>query len=217
MPGFRYGRALRAFVSLLPYPTCSRRMLTHFPPSCNALPCAALLCAALLAAVLAPPAAAQSQMRQVGSLRVATFNTYLLSNPFRCATKRHLWDAIGLSECLSKGELLGVTLDPEEIDDATDEIADAILSIQRDVDVIVLNEVWDERARRRLVAHLGHGNFVDVAATLRTNLNQAVFRQFNKASRTGWRDTLKRTETSFSDNGVPGAIRQWTMSRRRIR
>ncbi len=154
MPGFRYGRALRAFVSLLPYPTRSRRTLTHFPPSCNALLCAALLCAALLAAVLAPPAAAQSQMRQVGSLRVATFNTYLLSNPFRCATKRHLWDAIGLSECLSKGELLGVTLDPEEIDDATDEIADAILSIQRDVDVIVLNEVWDERARRRLVARL---------------------------------------------------------------
>lgn len=39
-----------------------------------------------------------------------------------------------------------------------------------------LNGLTDKTA----VAHLGHGNFVDVAATLRTNLNQAVFRQFNK-------------------------------------
>lgn len=39
-----------------------------------------------------------------------------------------------------------------------------------------LNGLTDKTA----VAHLGHGNFVDVAATLRTNLNQTVFRQFNK-------------------------------------
>ncbi|SWC24539.1 Uncharacterised protein [Klebsiella pneumoniae] len=39
-----------------------------------------------------------------------------------------------------------------------------------------LNGLTDKTA----VSHLGHGNFVDVAATLRTNLNQAVFRQFNK-------------------------------------
>ena len=39
-----------------------------------------------------------------------------------------------------------------------------------------LNGLTDKTA----VSHLGHGNFVDVAATLWTNLNQAVFRQFNK-------------------------------------
>lgn len=112
------------------------------------------LLAALCGVLAAPPAAAQSQTREIGSLRVATFNTYLLSNQFRCIGHHALWDPITTSDCLAKGDLLGLTLDPEEIDAATDAIADSILSISDQVDIIVLNEVWDERARDRLVSRL---------------------------------------------------------------
>lgn len=122
-------------------------------PSARAFWTCALF-AAWFTTLAAPPAAAQSQTRDIGSLRVATFNTYLLSNQFRCINHHAAWDPITTSDCLSKGDLIGLTLDPDEIDAATDAIAESILSIADQVDVIVLNEVWDERARARLVSRL---------------------------------------------------------------
>lgn len=132
-------------------------------------PCAAF--AALCAAFCAPPVMAQSLTREIGSLRVATFNTYLLSNQFRCLGHHALWDPITTTDCLAKGDLLGLTLDAEEIDAAADAIADSILSISGEIDIIVLNEVWDERARDRLVARLSpvfpsHVSKVDPGAPL---------------------------------------------------
>jgi hypothetical protein len=113
-----------------------------------------VLFTALCAALAAPPVAAQSKTREIGSLRVATFNTYLLSNQFRCIDHRLAWDPITTTDCFAKGDLLGLTLDPQEIDAAADAIAKSILSIANEVDIVVLNEVWDERARDRLISRL---------------------------------------------------------------
>jgi hypothetical protein len=132
-------------------------------------PC--VLFAALFATLAGPPVAAQSQTRDIGSLRVATYNTYLLSNQFRCIGHHALWDPITTTDCLSKGDVLGLTLDPEEIDAAADAIAGSILSIADEVDIVVLNEVWDERARDRLVLRLSsvfpsHVSKIDPGAAL---------------------------------------------------
>ncbi|MBP6748125.1 MAG: hypothetical protein KA144_00690 [Xanthomonadaceae bacterium] len=132
-------------------------------------PCA--LFAAFCAALAASPVAAQSKTREIGSLRVATFNTYLLSNQFRCIDHRLAWDPITTTDCFAKGDLLGLTLDPEEIDAAADAIANSILSIENEVDIVVLNEVWDERARDRLVLRLSavfpsHVSKIDLGASL---------------------------------------------------
>lgn len=111
---------------------------------------------AICASAAAVAGHAQAQARDTGSLRVATFNTYLLSNQFRCLSL-HPDVVVTMAECFTKGDILGLTLDPSELDAQADKIADQILSIADQVDVVVLNEVWDERAKDRLVARLSSG------------------------------------------------------------
>ena len=71
--------------------------------------------------------------------------------------------------------------------------------------------VLDKEIKAQLAQYL---NLLESDIVLQTDLGDDDNSRKVKEVR---HDTLKRTETSFSDNGVPGAIRQWTMSRRRIR
>lgn len=84
---------------------------------------------------------------------------------------------------------------------------------RRSADYGALNGLADKTT----VAYLSHGDFIDVAATLRANLNQAIFRQLNEGFTNWLARHIETNRNFFSDNGVPGAIRQCTMSRRRIR
>jgi len=111
----------------------------------------AALRAGLGAGLIAGPAM-PAAAREEGSLRVATWNTYLLSNVFRCLPQA--WDVPASVDCLVTSTSLSGALTPEKIQDQADKIADAILSLKDDVDVIALNEVWDESAKARLVQRL---------------------------------------------------------------
>ena len=112
-----------------------------------------------LALTLASPDAFS---RDEGTLRVATFNTYLLSNKFRCVNFRDEpgrivdleIDITGKIDCLTKNTFLPGMPTPDEIVDQADQIANSILSLGDSVDLIVLNEVWDEGAKDRLVQRL---------------------------------------------------------------
>ena len=73
------------------------------------------------------------------SLRIATFNAALLSPPFRCATATSI-DCILQSDGIS--ELWA------------EDLATRILADRDKLDVIALNEVWDEDARQVLVNRL---------------------------------------------------------------
>jgi hypothetical protein len=114
----------------------------------------------LFAALVLASSAAFS--RDEGTLRVATFNTYLLSNKFRCINFRdepgkvidREIDITGKIDCLTKNTFLPGMPTPDEIVDQADQIANSILSLGDSVDVIVLNEVWDEGAKDRLVERL---------------------------------------------------------------
>lgn len=118
-----------------------------------------LIIAPVLALALASPAAFS---RDEGTLRVATFNTYLLSNKFRCINFRDEpgrvidleIDITGKIDCLTKNTFLPGMPTPDEIVEQADQIANSILSLGDSVDVIVLNEVWDEGAKDRLVERL---------------------------------------------------------------
>lgn len=73
------------------------------------------------------------------SLRIATFNAALLSPPFRCA------NAIAI-DCLVQSEGISEAW--------AEDLANRILADEANLDVILLNEVWDEDARKILVDRL---------------------------------------------------------------
>ncbi|MEI9889110.1 MAG: hypothetical protein WDN08_21915 [Rhizomicrobium sp.] len=73
------------------------------------------------------------------SLRIATFNTYLLSWLFRC-------HSMTLPDCLAQTS--GLT------DAWANHLADTILANSDKLDVIALNEVWDEDAKAILIKRL---------------------------------------------------------------
>ena len=102
------------------------------------------------------------EAREEGSLRIATFNTYLLSNKFRCLQFRKETsaltpveiDPIGKVDCALENSDLPFFETKDTLRQQADEIVKAIKSLGDSVDVIVLNEVWDETAKERLSAHL---------------------------------------------------------------
>ena len=105
----------------------------------------------LTAPQLAEPVYAQAQ-DSVGSLRVGTWNVYLTSNAFRCLP--NFPDVPGLIDCFTKSISLGGFVKPDQTIKRTNEIADQILSLGDQIDVIALNEVWDETAKDQMVKRL---------------------------------------------------------------
>lgn len=86
-------------------------------------------------------AASPSATGQVpeGSARIATFNTYLLSPAFQCAN-------LVAPDCVSQTS--------GQTSRAAEELATTILANSASLDIILLNEVWEEEAKRILVARL---------------------------------------------------------------
>lgn len=76
------------------------------------------------------------------SLRIATFNAALLSPPFRCANA-FIPNAL---DCLEQSK--------EISEQWAEDLATRILANEENLDVIALNEVWDEDARKILVNRL---------------------------------------------------------------
>jgi hypothetical protein len=85
------------------------------------------------AVVAQPP----QPLRNTGeSIRLLTFNTYLLSEIFRCK-----WDPV-------------CHLFESDVEDRAEQIAGRILRANEQFDVVAFNEVWDEDAKNRLVERL---------------------------------------------------------------
>jgi len=105
-----------------------------------------ILMRAMLALALLLPVAAEAQQRDE-SVRVATYNAYLLSPFFKCFNPNFV-------DCL-----LQISGETEEW---ANHLADTILANTDRFDVIVLNEVWDEDAKSILVRRLrkAYPNFV---------------------------------------------------------
>lgn len=76
-----------------------------------------------------------------GSLRIATYNSYLLSPLFKCPPIAGV-----MPECL--GQIEG------ETEQWAERLASEILDHHAELDVIVLNEVWDEDAKKILADRL---------------------------------------------------------------
>lgn len=85
-----------------------------------------MLCASGLAAAQVP----------AGSLRIATYNSYLLSPLFKCVDPECMAEVAGETEQWAK------------------RLASEILDHHEQIDVIVLNEVWDEDAKKILAERL---------------------------------------------------------------
>jgi hypothetical protein len=99
-----------------------------------------LLPLALGLLVLASPV--RSQDVPNGGLRIATYNAYLLSPMFKCPPGIH----VEVPDCLLQIE--------GETERWARNLASAILADADQLDVIVLNEVWDEEAREILARRL---------------------------------------------------------------
>lgn len=97
--------------------------------------------ATLALACLLPCVSAHAEGVPPGSLRIATYNSYLLSPMFKCPPFEGL-----AVECL--GEVTG------ETEQWAKTLATEILNHKEDLDVIVLNEVWDEDAKKILAQRL---------------------------------------------------------------
>jgi len=95
-----------------------------------------------LALALATPdgAAAQADVPR-DSLRIATYNSYLLSPIFRCLSLADI-AVVPAVDCLA--QIDGIT------ERWANHLADTILADSANIDVIALNEVWDEDAKRIL-------------------------------------------------------------------
>ncbi|HEX6375376.1 MAG TPA: endonuclease/exonuclease/phosphatase family protein [Allosphingosinicella sp.] len=98
-----------------------------------------------LAAVIALffAVAAEAQTIPQGSLRIGTYNSYLLSPAFKCLA---IFGEVPPVECLA--QIGGQT------EEWANRLADAIIADSAQLDVVVLNEVWDEDAKNILVSRL---------------------------------------------------------------
>ena len=102
------------------------------------------LAAAILQFVLVAPAAAQDRDE---SVRVATYNAFLLSPFFKCFNPNAI-------DCLLQIE--------GETEEWADHLVDTILADPDRFDIIAINEAWDEDAKSILVRRLRpfYPNFV---------------------------------------------------------
>ena len=101
----------------------------------------ARLLALMFASLALHHPAAQAQDQPAHSLRVATYNAYLLSPLFKCLPPGPL-----ILDCLAQ-----ITNQTEAW---ANRLADTILADPDRFDIIVLNEVWDEDAKEILVKRL---------------------------------------------------------------
>ena len=117
--------------------------------------CLASICLTL-ALCLAPTAA----LAQKGeSVRVATFNAYLLSPIFKCAHEN-------FANCLV--QIIG------ETEDWAEKLADTILKDTDRFDIIAINEAWDADAKDILVQRLTeNGDYPNYVEEVDANLIEA--------------------------------------------
>jgi endonuclease/exonuclease/phosphatase family metal-dependent hydrolase len=110
----------------------------HAKPACHLRRWLAQMTVWLLTALSWFPAQAQQGTH---SVRVATYNAYLLSPLFKCLPPGPL-----MLECL--GQITGQT------EGWANRLADAILADPNRFDILILNEIWDEDAKDILVTRL---------------------------------------------------------------
>ena len=75
----------------------------------------------------------------------------------------------------------------------------------------------DGPANKTAIPYLRKRNFIYIAAALWADLNKSVFCEFNKRLAHGLTGNVKTYRNLFSESGVPGGIRQRTISRRKMR
>lgn len=102
--------------------------------------------AALLAGVsLAGAAIAEPAPVPAQSLRIATYNAYLLSPMFKCIGLQAIL-VVPVVDCLA--QIAGQT------ESWAEHLADTILAEKENLDIIALNEIWDEDAKAILIRKL---------------------------------------------------------------
>ncbi len=97
-----------------------------------------LLCAT---ALVAAPTVAEAQDIPQQSLRIATYNAYLLSPIFKCLGAEALL-VVPIADCLAQID--------GETEEWAERLASTIIADRANIDVIAINEAWDEDAKKIL-------------------------------------------------------------------